>query len=273
MIDMDEPAPRHDFVTADAETASAVSDSGPTDPGPTKSDPASAGCVQAIVNGVHLLLDPSGAVYWPNQRALIVADLHLEKGSAFASRGRFLPPYDTAHTLDRLTRVIRRFDPARVICLGDSFHDPAAGGRIAQADLARLATLMGERDWVWVSGNHDPTQIHPILGESVGALRAGPLVLRHEAEPDGISDLSGHFHPTALVATRARRVRRRCFVHDESRLILPAFGAYTGGLNILTPVVRQLLERGFKTWLIGDRRLYAVPHKRLIADNSRATDR
>ena len=139
--------------------------------------------------------------------------------------------------------------------------------------MARLAALTGERDWIWISGNHDPGQVHPILGQAVGEWRAGALVLRHQAEPDGSSDLSGHFHPTALVATRARRVRRRCFVHDDNRLILPAFGAYTGGLNILTPTVRRLLARSFRTWLIGDRRLYAVPRKRLMADNARASDR
>lgn len=252
---MDAPAPQSELGTADADDASAVSGS-------------DIKIVETVINGAVLRLDKSGGVYWPDQRALIVADLHLEKGSAFAKHGRFLPPYDTAHTLDRLERLIERYRPRLVLCLGDSFHDQTAGHRIAASDLQRLTALVRGRNWVWVCGNHDPLPMHGIPGETVADWRSGPLVLRHEANADCTGDLSGHFHPTALVATRAHRVRRRCFVHDDNRLILPAFGAYTGGLNILSPPIKRLFPRRFETWLIGDQRLFAVPRKRLLRDAS-----
>ncbi|MEM7444156.1 MAG: ligase-associated DNA damage response endonuclease PdeM [Pseudomonadota bacterium] len=245
-------------ATADADDASAVSPSGDS-------------TVEIDINGAALLLDRSGAVYWPDRAALIVADLHFEKGSAFAARGRFLPPYDTANTIDRLRRVIGRYRPKQVWCLGDSFHDPSADHRISQTDLDQLTDLIGRQDWVWISGNHDPDPMSRVPGETVADLHEGPLVLRHEAKLGGAGDLSGHFHPTAWVATRARRVRRRCFVHDANRLILPAFGAYAGGLNILSDPIRKLFGGRISTWLVGDRRLYAVPGQRLLRDPSGPT--
>jgi len=218
----------------------------------------------ATVNGTTLLADPSGALVWRERATLVVADLHLEKGSAFARRGQPLPPYDTRHTLDRLAQVLRRWQPRRVLCLGDSFHDREAADRLAPADRDRLAGLVRGHDWTWIAGNHDPAPPAALGGRVVAEHVEGALVFRHEAARGAApGEISGHFHPKAGVSARGRRLVARCFVTDGRRMILPAFGAFAGGLDVLDPAIRSLLARRFQAFLLGPDRLYVFPRERL----------
>jgi DNA ligase-associated metallophosphoesterase len=220
--------------------------------------------VPIVVNGATLLADPMGAAIEPQSRTLIVADLHFEKGSGLARRGRLLPPYDTRATLERLARLIDRWQPRRVVALGDSFHDRGAGERIAAADLDALGGLMRGRDWIWVRGNHDPEPPARIGGDRAGEVRIGPMVLRHQPEGDGAGEVCGHFHPKASVRLRAGRlVSGRCFAGDARRLVLPSFGAYTGGLDVLDPALSGLFRGAFAVVLIGRDRLYRFTSARL----------
>jgi DNA ligase-associated metallophosphoesterase len=217
--------------------------------------------------GTILVADPSGALWWPETRTLIVADLHFEKGAAFARRGALLPPYDTAATLAMLAAVIERLEPVAVVALGDSFHDRAGADHISAADAATLAALVARQDWTWVAGNHDPAP-GPNLGGRVvaDAMALGPLTLRHEAARKTVpGELSGHFHPKAGISVHGRRLTCRCFVADETRVILPAFGAYTGGLDVRDPAISGLFPRGFDAYLAGKTRLTMVPFPKMAA--------
>ena len=211
--------------------------------------------------GTTLVADPSGALWWPDERTLIVADLHFEKGSAFARRGALLPPYDTRATLAALSALIARMAPTRVVALGDSFHDRHGADHLRPDDAAHLSALVDRQDWVWVAGNHDPAP-KPALGGRVvaDALMLGPLTLRHEAARNAeAGELSGHFHPKAGISIHGRRLTCRCFVADETRVILPAFGAYTGGLDVRDPAISDLFPYGFAAYLAGKTRLTMVP--------------
>lgn len=220
--------------------------------------------------GAELLADPSGALLWPAEGLLAVADLHLEKGSAFAARGRMLPPYDTRATLDRLAGLIATARPARVLCLGDSFHDGRAAERMDPTDVGRLRALTDSvADWVWITGNHDPEPPQGFGGRVVEELSIGPLTFRHEAEPGAVGELSGHLHPAAAVALAGRRVRERCFAHDGAKLILPAFGSFTGGLNVLDAAFDGLLAPGFEVLMTARGRVYRFPCARLSPDRAR----
>ena len=202
-------------------------------------------------------------LWWPARQTLVVSDLHLEKGSGLAAKGALLPPYDTAATLARLSGAIDRLNPRRVICLGDSFHDGGAAARLSRADAATLARLTAARDWIWIAGNHDPEPPAHWGGRVMDELIDGALVFRHQARNGAVGELSGHFHPKASVRTRVRRITGRCFVGDGQRLILPAFGAYTGGLDVLDPAISGLLDRGFHVHLLGRSRLYSLPRRGL----------
>jgi DNA ligase-associated metallophosphoesterase len=186
-----------------------------------------------------VVADRSGALYLPGERTLVVADLHLEKGSAFAARGVMLPPYDTRETLGRLGEVVRRYMPKRVVALGDSLHDEDGAGRLGEAELEEIRRLQAGRDWLWLTGNHDP-EIGPGVGGRVAeSLALGPLILRHEpamGEVEG--EIAGHLHPAARVVLGGVGLRLRCFIGDGRRLVLPAFGAFTGGLNVLDEAFR-----------------------------------
>jgi DNA ligase-associated metallophosphoesterase len=221
--------------------------------------------------GAVLHADLAGALVWAEESTLIVADLHLEKGSSFAGRRRpqFVPPYDTRATIDRLERLLANHAPRRVICLGDSVHDGAAADRMGDDDAARIAAMTGSCDWIWVAGNHDPEPPSGWGGSILREIAIGNIVLRHQAskaEPDaGSGEISGHFHPTASVATRAARVSGRCFASDGKRLILPAFGAYAGGLNVLDPAIARLFGLAFSVVVLGRQRMFAFPKARLLA--------
>jgi hypothetical protein len=211
------------------------------------------------IAGERLMLDPAGVLAWPAQKLLAVADLHLEKGSAFATTGRFMPPYDTRETLDRLARVLRRWNPARLVLLGDSFHDRAGHARLNPADTAALLRLLAGREVVWLLGNHDPVAPATLPGLAVAEWRAGPLTFRHIAQPGAGAEISGHFHPKATAPTRAGGVTRPCFITDGRRVMLPAFGSTTGGLDVRDPAIAALFPRGGRVFLLGAERLFSFP--------------
>ncbi|MCR9222139.1 MAG: ligase-associated DNA damage response endonuclease PdeM [Alphaproteobacteria bacterium] len=222
---------------------------------------------EIALNGARLTAEPSGALYWPARETLVVADLHLEKGSSFARRGQLLPPYDSRTTLGLLADAITRRRPARVICLGDSFHDADAADRLCEEDRAAVRRLTAACDeWIWIAGNHDPAPPGDLGGRVVcDALTDGPLVFRHEAlAQPAAGEVSGHYHPKAAVAQRGRRISARCFVEDGRRAILPAFGAYTGGLNVLDRAIAGLYADGFRAHLLGPRKVYSFPRSRLL---------
>jgi DNA ligase-associated metallophosphoesterase len=211
------------------------------------------------VQGTVLEALPEGALWWEGERLLAVADLHLEKGSSFARRGQMLPPYDTIETLSRLAVLIRRYDPATVVALGDSFHDGDGAGRLSPGDRAMLAELQRGRSWIWIAGNHDPKAPAGLAGDCLDMLRLGAILFRHE--PSAVSsegEIAGHLHPAACVAGRGKWVRRPCFVGDGTRLVLPAFGAYAGGLNVLDRAFAGLFARPFRAFVLGKDRVYAV---------------
>jgi uncharacterized protein len=213
--------------------------------------------------GAELLGDPSGALLWPEMEALVVADLHLEKGSSFARRGTMLPPYDTRATLERLAAVLHVSEARTVVCLGDSFHDSAGPSRLSAADAELLQKLVEGRRWIWVVGNHDPKLPPTIGGEVAEEMRMGPLVLRHEAQAGPIcGEVSGHYHPKASIPTRAGLVGGRCFVADSRRLVLPAFGAYTGGLEATDPAIARLFPDGCDVHVLGRKRVVSIPRLR-----------
>ena len=202
--------------------------------------------------------DLSGALFWEQQSLLVVSDLHLEKGSSFATRGVLLPPYDTIATLSRLAAVIARHDPRVVIALGDSFHDRDAHGRLSEPDREAIAAFQVGRDWIWISGNHDPA-LPPDLGGVVAQeVAIGPIVFRHE--PTGApGEIAGHLHPKARVSTRGRSMERRCFACDGERAVMPAFGAYTGGLSIRDDAFAKIFQRlEFMAHVLGDARLHTI---------------
>ena len=214
------------------------------------------------VAGVTLLADHSGALVWEEQSLLVVSDLHLEKGSSFAARGVLLPPYDTVATLSRLAAVIARHDPRMVIALGDSFHDREAHARLSGSDREALTALQTRRDWIWISGNHDPA-IPPDLGGVVATeVAIGQIVFRHE--PTGASgEIAGHLHPKARVPTRGRSIERRCFACDGERAVMPAFGAYTGGLSIRDAAFAKIFRApGLMAHVLGDTKLHAIAASR-----------
>jgi uncharacterized protein len=223
---------------------------------------------EIAVAGTTLVADPAGALYWPDERLLAVADLHLEKGSAFAARGVLLPPYDTTATLARLARLIEHYSPALVVALGDSFHDGGGPARMPEVSRTALAVLQRGRDWLWLAGNHDPDPPHGVGGRVAAELAIGPLTFRHEPSPHAADgEIAGHLHPSARVAQRGRGVARRCFAADSKRMVMPAFGAYTGGLNIRDRAFVALFGAlSFTAHLLGAGRLYAIPAARCMAD-------
>jgi uncharacterized protein len=208
------------------------------------------------LSGINLRPDLSGALIWDDERTVIVADLHFEKASSFARRGQPLPPYDTAATLYRLGELFARVAPRRVICLGDSFHDPVAAAAMPTVYTSRLKDLMTGRDWIWVTGNHD-REIPAALGGMVRAdLELGAIVFRHEATAHDGPEISGHFHPKATVETHGRSVTRPCFIYDHRRVILPAFGAFTGGLNVSDAAIAGQFAGAFRVALLGRQKLH-----------------
>ncbi len=211
------------------------------------------------VAGEAVVCRPSGALWAPAPRALIVADLHLEKGSWFATRGQMLPPYDSADTLRRLAAETRALEPDLIVLLGDSFHDVHGERRLEAANIASLHALAAGRRLVWITGNHDPFAPRGLPGQAIGEFAIGALRLVHEPRPGPApGEIAGHLHPCARVAARGGSVRRRCFVSDGERMILPAFGALAGGLNIRDPAYAGLLRPRPRAAVLGVGRVHAV---------------
>jgi DNA ligase-associated metallophosphoesterase len=193
-------------------------------------------------------------------RALVVADLHFEKGSFFAVRGQMLPPYDTAETLHRLEVEAAALSPAMIVCLGDSFHDAAGETRLGADETARIGALARGRTLVWITGNHDAAAEFSLAGEIAAELSLAGLILRHEPRSgDQPGEAAGHLHPCARVKARGGSVRRRCFVTDGRRIVLPAFGAYAGGLNVMDEAFAPLFVSGYRlAAALGRDRVHAV---------------
>ena len=218
------------------------------------------------IAGVACRLDGSGALFLVEERTLVVADLHFEKGSSLARRGSMLPPYDTLATLANLTAAIARHAPRRIVALGDSFHDRRGPERLGDADRATLAGLARGRDWTWVVGNHDPVLPDSLGGAIVSEAAIGPLTLRHHPRPAADPELAGHLHPVAKVVLFGRGVRARAFLTDGRRCVLPAFGAYAGGLNACDRVFAPLFPTGFTAHVIGRNRIYSIDRRTLCGD-------
>jgi len=219
-----------------------------------------------VLGDAALVGDAAGALYWPQERLLVISDLHFEKGSSFARRGVLLPPYDTAATLAKLTQVIARYAPVAVIALGDSFHDGGGPDRMGDTDRAALRALQAGRDWIWITGNHDPEPAKNIGGTFGAALSIGALTFRHIPQGEA-GEIAGHLHPCARVSHRGRAISRRCFAADAHRMVMPAFGAYTGGLNVRNAAFASVFGTlDFTAHMLGDARLYAFAAKHCLAD-------
>jgi DNA ligase-associated metallophosphoesterase len=232
-------------------------------PSSTASEPYGA----VHVGEVELIADPGGALVWPEQQLLAVADLHLEKGSSFAQRGVLLPPYDTAATLQRLADLLARYAPRLVVALGDSFHDGRGPSRLAETDRVTLARLQRGRDWLWIAGNHDPDPPQGVGGRFVPELKVSSITFRHEPTGSLKGEIAGHLHPVARVSRRGRMVSRRCFASDGLQLVMPAFGAYAGGLNVRDRAfTRVFATLTFTAHMLGARRVYAVAAKHCLPD-------
>ena len=219
-----------------------------------------------VLGGLEAVPDLSGALFIPALATLIVADLHLEKASSLARRGAHLPPYDTRATLTQLGQVLAGARPERLVFLGDSFHDGAAGERIAAEDVATLASLTAGREVIWIAGNHDPAP--PLLagGRVAHSLAIGAVVLRHEplALAEGECEIAGHLHPAAAITQRGRRLRCKCFIANAQRLLLPAFGSFTGGLDVQSaPIAALYPARDYAVWMLGGSAIYRFTAARL----------
>lgn len=229
---------------------------------------ANDGALAVRVADVEVVLRASGALWLAQERMLVVADLHLEKGSAYAARGQLLPPYDTRETLDRLEREIAALAPRCVVLLGDTLHDGEASIRIAETERARIAALSNRVRLIWVRGNHDPDGAGDLGGETAPLVKVAGLTLQHDPSPGPVvGEIAGHLHPCARIQGPAGGVRRRCFASDGRRLILPAFGAYAGGLNLRDSAFANLFERPPVGFALG-RSVTAVAYERLSPDRA-----
>lgn len=218
------------------------------------------------LGGVDLLPDLLGALYVPDFETLLIADLHLEKASSLARRGVHLPPYDTRSTLETLRLSIEWSRPRRVVFLGDSFHDPEGASRLDADDRRTLATILSDLDVVWLVGNHDPVPAPELGGRSGTMLALGPLVLRHTPSTplNGEYEIAGHLHPAAALAQRGRLIRCRCHAGDERRIVMSAYGSFTGGLSVASDAFAPVFESdNFFVWMLGGRAVHRFPASRV----------
>ncbi|MGN6550585.1 MAG: ligase-associated DNA damage response endonuclease PdeM [Pararhizobium sp.] len=219
---------------------------------------------EIAIAGVEAVCDPLGVLYLPSERLMVVSDLHLEKGSAFARRGMMLPPYDTQATLALLEAVVARYRPATVISLGDSFHDALGAAHMPGLFRDHVRRLGEGRDWIWISGNHDPHAPSGLPGTAADAVFVAGLTFRHEPARAAEGEIAGHLHPAARVIRRGKAVRRACFACDGTRLVMPAFGVLAGGLDLGHPAMRGLFDLDrLSAHILGRDRVYTVPHARL----------
>jgi len=212
-----------------------------------------------------------GGLWIESARTLIVSDLHLEKGSSFAIRGQMIPPYDTRTTLKRVAAMMEARAPDIVVSLGDSFHDRGGPFRMAGDDRAHLRTLTDRADWVWIEGNHDPDIPAALGGRAMASLSLGALTLRHEptsrtAGRPARGEIAGHLHPCARVAARGRSVRARCFATDGERLVMPALGAFAGGLNVCDVAFADVFDGAPTALMMARGKIHPAPPSRLLSD-------
>jgi uncharacterized protein len=223
--------------------------------------------VETAVHGVAAVCDPLGALYLPDDRILIVSDLHLEKGAAFARRGMMLPPYDTLATLTVLSAVISRHDPRLVISLGDNFHDRIGSQHLPDAYRRLIVEMARGREWIWINGNHDPDGTVELPGNCADEMVYNGLTFRHEPK-GGLQkgEIAGHLHPSATVRRRDKAIRRPCFATDGARLLMPAFGVMSGGLDLRHRAMHGLFDHeALIAHLLGRDRIYSVRFGRLSA--------
>ncbi len=231
--------------------------------------------------GERLTPDPLGALFWRARETLIVSDLHFEKGSSFAGRGVMLPPYDTRTTLMRLAALVKKYEPACVISLGDAFHDREAENRMESQDADALQSLLRQAEWLWILGNHDPAPSERFIAATAYEKQIGPLIFRHEPQAGSApGEIAGHLHPCARVAAEGRTLRRRCFAvggaEDDERLVMPAMGAYTGGLNVLDEAYAPLfgkISAGVTAWVMGAEGVYPIGREMLAPDPGSVANR
>lgn len=225
------------------------------------------GGLRTRLNGADVTYRVSGALWIESERMLVVADLHLEKGSSYAMRGQMLPPYDTRETLRRLEAEMAATCPQAVVLLGDTFHDRDSESRLAADDAERLRALAGRTRLIWVVGNHDADGPEALPGETADELSVAGLTLRHEPQPGAQpGEVAGHLHPCAKVAGGRGVVRRRCFVSDGERLVAPAFGAYAGGLNVMDAAFAGLFARTPLCGALGAARVHPIGWRSLRGD-------
>lgn len=221
--------------------------------------------VETAIHGIAAVCDPLGALYLPDAGILVVSDLHLEKGAAFARRGMMLPPYDTLATLTVLAAVISRYDPKVVISLGDNFHDRVGSEHLPDAFRTLIFEMARGREWIWINGNHDPDGTVDLPGTCSDELYYAGLTFRHEPR-EGLQtgEIAGHLHPAATVRRRERSVRRPCFATDGARLLMPAFGVMNGGLDLGHKAMKGLFDKAsLIAHLLGRDRIYSVRYGNL----------
>ncbi len=215
--------------------------------------------------GHSFVADHSGALFCPERKTLIVADLHLEKGSSYAARGSMVPPYDTRSTLAKLAAAVAKYNPETIIALGDSFHDGGAGERMMSEDLSMLRRLQQQMRWIWVLGNHDTSIPEKFGGEVCETVAFGHLWLRHIPSSTHLShEIAGHLHPQAHLSFKGNTIRRACFISNGHRLVMPAFGAFTGGLDVFDQVFQSVFPEPFTfVLMLGETGIYPVPYRGL----------
>lgn len=223
---------------------------------------------RVTISGRSMIADRSGALYWPSEDALIIADMHLEKGSHFARKGQMLPPYDTRATLIALAEAIDKFEAENIIALGDSFHDVDGPSRMQPDDRKILRFMQEDCDWYWITGNHDAVLPETLSGHVVSELSVGGLTLRHEPAPGPAThEIAGHMHPAAKISLYGHMLRRPCFAGNGRRMVLPAFGAFTGGLNVLDDAFLPIFGNdGFSVCMMGHEGLYPIATRLLRKD-------
>lgn len=223
---------------------------------------------QVELGGLAMVLDKSGIAYAPDEKALLVADLHLEKATSHAKRGVFLPPYDTIETLRSLALSIANYRPSRVICLGDSFHDGLSHQRLSPDAIGLISRLALSLDWIWISGNHDPDAKTTLPGQSCDEIELRGVTLRHEPKfLAGSFEIAGHLHPCARIEQRGRSLRRRCFALNQTHMVLPAFGALTGSLNVLDKAYKKMMATpGAAAVILGQTSTYHINAGQLLPD-------